>query len=344
MGFQRASKRDWYVPGEDVLLWVFRLEPQPVGCLREREHVGLSQVLDILRCMSSQESKPAVSLLITDLDNTLWDWFHAWYASFGALLDGVVRETGVPREQLEEEIREVHQRRGTSEYSWLLYELPSVAAFCKDEDPFVVFREVLHEQNSARLHETRLYDGVLETLQSVNSAGVPIVAYTESQSYWTKWRMTKLGLDGIVDCLYSSPDHDSPKGVSPEEKRFDPAVDMSLKKTDHRHVPGGILKPNPMILQDILSQYDVPLDEVLYVGDSLMKDIAMGQAVGVMDAHAVYGVAHEKPAYDQLRRVSHWTQEDVERERLSAPETTPAPTYVMTKGFDEILQQFTFFN
>lgn len=26
LGFRRAPKRDWYVPGEDVLLWVFRLE------------------------------------------------------------------------------------------------------------------------------------------------------------------------------------------------------------------------------------------------------------------------------------------------------------------------------
>ncbi|CAH0166055.1 Amino-acid acetyltransferase [Arthrobacter sp. Bi26] len=26
LGFQRVPDRDWYVPGEDVLLWVFRLE------------------------------------------------------------------------------------------------------------------------------------------------------------------------------------------------------------------------------------------------------------------------------------------------------------------------------
>lgn len=26
LGFQRVPARDWYVPGEDVLLWVFRLE------------------------------------------------------------------------------------------------------------------------------------------------------------------------------------------------------------------------------------------------------------------------------------------------------------------------------
>jgi GNAT superfamily N-acetyltransferase len=29
LGFQRVPDRDWYVPGEDVLLWVFRLELEP---------------------------------------------------------------------------------------------------------------------------------------------------------------------------------------------------------------------------------------------------------------------------------------------------------------------------
>jgi hypothetical protein len=31
LGFQRVPARDWYVPGEDVLLWVFRLELLPAA-------------------------------------------------------------------------------------------------------------------------------------------------------------------------------------------------------------------------------------------------------------------------------------------------------------------------
>lgn len=26
LGFRRTPERDWYVPGEEVLLWVFRLD------------------------------------------------------------------------------------------------------------------------------------------------------------------------------------------------------------------------------------------------------------------------------------------------------------------------------
>ena len=34
LGFRRAPERDWYVPGEDVLLWVFRLELEGAACDR----------------------------------------------------------------------------------------------------------------------------------------------------------------------------------------------------------------------------------------------------------------------------------------------------------------------
>lgn len=292
--------------------------------------------------MSQENSKRPVSLLVTDLDNTLWDWFHAWYASFSALLEGIAEITGVAKEKLEKEIREVHQVRGTSEYSWLLYELPSVSAYCRDADPFEVFREVLHKQNSARLHQTRLYDGVFETLTEINKTGVKIVAYTESQAYWTKWRLQKLGLDGVLHRLYSSADHDAPAGLIPADKRYEPTEDFALKGTAHHHVHAGTVKPDPLILQDILDEYDVPVERVVYIGDSLVKDVAMGQAVGVIDAHAEYGTVLMKPAYEQLRRVSHWTDEMIERERLARPETTPEPSYTMRKGFHELLENFVF--
>lgn len=41
LGFQRAPERDWYVPGEDVLLWVFRLELEE-GTSPRRSHAGSS--------------------------------------------------------------------------------------------------------------------------------------------------------------------------------------------------------------------------------------------------------------------------------------------------------------
>jgi hypothetical protein len=57
------------------------------------------------------------------------------------------------------------------------------------------------------------------------------------------------------------------------------------------------------------------VSEVMCVGDSLMKDIVMAQGAGVTDVWAKYGESHRRDGYDLLRRVSHWTPQDVERER-----------------------------
>ena len=70
--------------------------------------------------------KQRASVLITDLDNTLFDWVNIRYRSFSAMLRVLVEESGVPQERLEEEIRRVHQRHKTSEYVPLIQELPSL--------------------------------------------------------------------------------------------------------------------------------------------------------------------------------------------------------------------------
>lgn len=133
------------------------------------------------------DAKPR--LLITDLDNTLWDWFEAWHVSFSALLEGLVDLSGVDRETLETQIKAVHQLRGTTEYSNLVREVPALVAAAAPRDPKDVFDAALHAQSSARLMATKLYPGVAEALRLLKDDGVRLVAYTESGAFWTQWRI-----------------------------------------------------------------------------------------------------------------------------------------------------------
>ena len=50
--------------------------------------------------------KKNVSVIITDLDNTLFDWFDIWYKSFNAMLSLLVNKSGIPQDKLEEEFHE----------------------------------------------------------------------------------------------------------------------------------------------------------------------------------------------------------------------------------------------
>src|SRR5882757_3611928 len=134
-------------------------------------------------------AKSCPMVLITDLDNTLWDWFAAWHESFLAMLERLSELSGIPQEVLEAEMRTVHQLRSTSEYSNLLNELPSLVEKSGDLTPLEVFDDAIHVLNKNRKQATKLYLGVATALRQIRGRGVTIVAYTESVAYWTEWRI-----------------------------------------------------------------------------------------------------------------------------------------------------------
>src|ERR1035438_7768408 len=139
--------------------------------------------------MKPRGSRPHVSLLITDLDNTLYDWFRMWYSSFSAMLDAICATSDIPRAALLAEIRTVHQRRGTSEYSYLLNELPSLTALHPHQDPATVYSDAIYRYRSARKRNLQLYPTVRKSLSYIKECGVPIVVYTESLAFYSSLRL-----------------------------------------------------------------------------------------------------------------------------------------------------------
>lgn len=275
-------------------------------------------------------------LLVTDVDNTLYDWVAIWYATFSTLLSEVSRISSISEDRLKAEIRTIHQREGTAEYTWLLQGMPSL-----ELDPNVDvmesrFAPAIIASKAARKAEMRLYPHVAESLRRIRSAGIPVVSYTESGAFQTAQRFRWTGLDGLIDTLFSTADHSKPTGLDVDAIRSKPAEDYGLKATKHSLTPPGHFKPDPVILSRIVAEFSAAAGRVAYVGDSIPKDIAMAQALGVADFHAGYGVAQNKPEYDLLRQVSHWSDLDVAREReiLAAP---PAVPTVVLNSFSEIL-------
>ena len=112
---------------------------------------------------------------------------------------------------------------------------------------------------------------------SLKESGVTLIGYTESLAYWTMWRLKRTGLDGIIDVLYSSPDHDLPRGKSFEDMRTMQTDSYLLVNTQLKHVPKGVTKPNTQVLLSMLRDNGFTPQEAVYIGDSLMKDVAMAQ-------------------------------------------------------------------
>lgn len=282
--------------------------------------------------------KQTVSVVITDLDNTLYDWLRIWHEPFRAMLDKLVEISGVSEEQLAQEIQRVYQKHGTSEYAFLIEELPSLVQKHPGEDLTKVYSEAIDAYVHVRREVLELYPGVLETLQRLKDAGVLLVAYTESMAYYSRYRMRKLGLDRIIDYLFSTPDHELPGGLTREQiRRYDPER-YQLRRTRHERTAKGERKPNPALLLEIITTVGAVPEEVVYVGDNLMKDVGMAQAAGVTDVWARYGETRDRPEYDLLRQVTHWSEAEVETESAEQRE----PSWVLVESFSEINDHFSF--
>lgn len=289
--------------------------------------------------------RPIVSVVVTDLDNTLFDWFEVWYRSFSGMAETLRRETRLDEADLYGAIRTVHQKHGTSEYSYLLDELaelvPEIAALRDAPGGPTGLRSSVAAYLAGRQAGLKLYPTVFKTLWELKRRGVLVVGYTESRADYTIDRIRRLGLDGLIDKLYS------PAGLAKRESdgqhhlHWHPDLSDGLLVTEHHHTPEGALKPNPVILSAILEELGATPDQAIYVGDSLLKDIAMAQDVGVRDVHAKYGEPQDHPGYELLRKVSHWPEVTV-REETTVRDTNAVIAKYSINAFGEILDLFDF--
>lgn len=282
-----------------------------------------------------------ISVVITDLDNTLFDWFEVWYRSFKAMLDVIVEISGISCAKLLPEIRAIHRAHGTSEYAFLIEEIPSLRSKHHGANLSELYKEAIDAFRTERKSALRRFHGVKSTLQELRRQGVLIIGYTESMAFYTGYRMRRLELDGLIDFLYSPRDHDLPDGFTKEKIRKYPAEHYEFKKTVHRYTPPNELKPNPKLLLDIVEDIGVDPSQVIYIGDNLHKDVRMAQEAGVVDVHANYGTAHTREEYQLLIDVTHWSDEEVLREQELKKQDV-SPTLSLNKNFGQILEWFDF--
>ena len=287
--------------------------------------------------------KPKINLIITDLDDTIWDWLEMWHSSFEPYFKRIAKEYNIPEEILAEDFKRLHQKYNTTEASFIVDELKSLSLEQRIDisNSGENEKSILHEYNSNKKSKLELYGGVLESLRSLKMSGCKIIGFTESKAFFTKYRIKHLQLDGLFDCIYAPVDFELPESVT---RHYDESY-WEPNYTEFRYLPKTTKKPAPEILDIIIKDFKGKKESSIYIGDKLDRDIYMANQANVKSVYASYGQGIHTKEYELLKNVTHWTDEDVEREaKFSSDESiNPIANYTLENSFDEIFSFFEFF-
>lgn len=281
--------------------------------------------------------KPQIQLLISDLDNTLYDWVSFFVPAFYAMVDAAVVELEIDPDRLLDELRAVHQRYGSSEHPYALLETEVVQsryAWATPAQKKEILLGAFNAFNATRRAELQLYDSVLKTLGGVRRCGTRVVAYTEAAVYTVVHRLELLGVFAEIDLLYA-PAGTGEIGTVLGEPRPFPMHKIRLLPPDHK-------KPDPAVLLSICREQGIDPARALYVGDSLVRDVSMANRAGLQSAWARYGANYDPHLWKQLVRVTHWTQTDVAEEARLRTEFKDAKPDVELDSFGALWHAFKF--
>jgi len=303
--------------------------------------------------MSGPSGRKIVRLIVTDVDNTLFDWVGYYVSAFGSLLERLSSIIGVPYGVLAAESREVFSRHGSIEYPFLVQELPSVLNHYKEDVDLMLAEAVMPARDTfkdAAGPWLRPYSGVNDTLRTLKARlpGVPLVALTDAPRYVAMWKMNKLGLLPYFDAVYGLADPRLPTDPLLGRVKVDPGILLKHLQQNNfdyqgriRILPDEYEKPGTRGLKTVLMDYDMDEDPahrglVLWIGDNVRKDMQLGHRLGVINAWASYGA---QVAPEMMRRLAEFSppQNVHKNANLTTLGKNDHPPDIVLGGFDELL-------
>lgn len=237
----------------------------------------------------------AIRLVVTDMDNTLYSWIDYIVPAVEAMVDAVQLATGFPRIKVVQSLKAVYGKYESNEYPFALQEssifreFPEFGSFDK-----LVIEPARMAFSEARRKYLKPYKNVAETLAVLREEKILVVALTDAPRNPAEQRAKRLGLDTWLLALYTMPGFSFPEGPD-GTALVAPDILQRQEKGEYKaacpviELPREWEKPNVNGLKKIISTYGLQPSEVLVVGDSLKKDIAIAQQLGCHDAWAEYG-------------------------------------------------------
>ena len=274
--------------------------------------------------------KKPVSLVVSDIDNTIADKFGAWGNALEQDMLAHVPDSmkHISGPYIGKDLR--------MDVACTPSMKPTSPEMEKEQE------KIFHEWDKEKSKD-ELYEGVLATINKIKSSGAKFVLYTDSRESVCVPRLAKMGITAdMIDGLYVLPDlkdgqvvHKPVKGKA-EELRS--ALGDKLVV-----LPPKTNKPNPKNMQKILDDMGVkdPSTAVM-VGDNIRSDGTAAVTLGMNYAWQKGGTVIDEPT---MRCYTVFCQDPnyklTTAEHLGQMNDTNRPTEVL-EGFKDLSKHYRF--
>jgi phosphoglycolate phosphatase len=301
-----------------------------------------SRVLTSLLSRVLSEQQPRTKLVITDIDGTVasfWDYFVPAMREF---LKYASVEMELPKDVIAKDLGEVIDKRGSHEYPWLLEETKFARNFKSRPDEFhaLIVEPFWMALDQNRNKYLRPFATVAEVLAELKNNDVKIVGLSDAPEYMARVRNKQL-FNGALDAMYAL-------AVVPptQEELFHPsALNRGYERMEQMRklasdlatpfnvIPKSYEKPNAQGVDRILKDFGLFPHEVVFVGDSIVKDGLAAASRGIRYIWAHYGT-HLPAEYDEM---IHYSLKPESNHEPAQPFVMP-PAAAVAARFDELLQ------
>ncbi len=235
------------------------------------------------------EKKP-VKLIVSDIDNTISDYFNNWGLAWDKGIGALAESRGMEKDKLYEEIRDNADGYARfHNFPDIIKQTPSLSLEGKTPEERARLEKndakICHEVAKEYHNGNTMYEGVMATIRKAKAAGAQFVLYTDSPVSGAIARMADMQfpidmLDGLV--CRADPTTEVVDGKVQFKKApmqvtggvYNGYRDQLVEKLGDKLVinDGEVWKPNMDVMQGIMDRHGATAEETVMVGDNIKSD------------------------------------------------------------------------
>ncbi|MCL4299776.1 MAG: HAD family hydrolase [Anaerolineae bacterium] len=266
-------------------------------------------------------------IILTDLDNTIYNWVDYFAPSFRGMVHALSKRTGIAEDNIIANFKRVYGQEETLEYAFSVQKLEMCRGKSEDEIKELV-RVAKGAFSRVRGKNLKPYPNVKETLVAFKKENIPIIGVTNAPIFQAERRLRQLRLDGLFYGLVGWQGRDVPEDYpwTKEIKQRAEQGKYPTRITEKWSLTPDKLKPNSFGYLKVIEKLGVDIEQVYCVGDSLHKDIKPALELGAIGIWARYGQSYKPENFETLLAITYWSQE-----RISAvyEEKVVTPTFII---------------